>query len=76
MTCVGRRVSDTHKACTVLTEGGLDVGGVSEAVDKAHLTVEQRAGFHEVINHLFTTDLPIPDTNTEGRGRERVGENV
>lgn len=50
----------THKASTVLTERGLDVGGLSEGVDEPHLAVKQRAGFHKVVYHLFSADLPVP----------------
>lgn len=56
----------TYKAGTVFTECGLDIGGFSESVDEAHLAVKQRAGFHEVVYHLFSADLPV-----SVRGRER-----
>ena len=51
----------THKASTVLAEGGLDIRGLIEGVYEPHLTVEQGAGLHEIVNHLFSTDLPIPE---------------
>ena len=54
--CVGQ----THKSGAVLAEGGLDVGGLGEGVDEAHLAVEQRAGLHEVVDHLLPADLAIP----------------
>ena len=59
----------THKAGAVFTERGLDVGVLSERVDEAHLAVKQRAGFHEVVDHLVPADLPIPV-----RGSEQTGE--
>lgn len=49
----------TYKAGAVLTEGGLDVGGLSKSVDKSHLAVEQGARFHEVVDHLLSADLPV-----------------
>lgn len=59
----------THKAGAVLTERGLDVGGLSESVDETHLAVKQRAGFHKVIYHLLSADLPI-----SVRGSKKAGE--
>lgn len=50
----------THKAGAVLAERGLDISGLGESVDEAHLAVEQRAGLHKVVYHLFSADLPIP----------------
>lgn len=50
----------THKAGAVLAERGFDVGGLGERVDEAHLAVEQRAGFHEVVDHLLPADLAVP----------------
>lgn len=49
----------THKAGTVLAECGLDIGGLSESVDETHLAVQQRAGFHKVVYHLFSADFPV-----------------
>lgn len=49
----------THKASTVFTERGLDIGGLSKSVDETHLAVQQRAGFHKVVYHLFPADLPV-----------------
>jgi len=49
----------THEAGAVLAERGLDVAGLRERVDEAHLAVEQRAGFHEVVDHLLPADLPV-----------------
>lgn len=57
----------THKAGAVLAECGFDVGGLSEHVDEAHLAVEQRAGFHEVVDHLLPADLAV--SVNEGRHR-------
>lgn len=58
-TLVSLFVEAPYKASAVFTEGGFDVGGLCEGVDEAHLTVEQRAGLHEVVDHLFPADLPI-----------------
>lgn len=49
----------THKASTVLAECRLDVGGLSKSVNEAHLAVKQRTGFHKVVDHLFSADLPV-----------------
>lgn len=49
----------THKAGAVLAERGLDVGALSESVDETHLAVEQRTGFHKVVDHLLSADLPV-----------------
>lgn len=61
----------THKAGTVFTECGLDVGGFSESVDEAHFAVKQRAGFHKVVYHLFSADLPISVRGSVRKERER-----
>lgn len=52
----------TYKAGAVLAERGFDVGGLGKRVDEAHLAVEQRAGFHEVVNHLLPADLAVSVT--------------
>lgn len=57
----------THKAGAVLAECGFDVGGLSEHVDEAHLAVEQRAGFQEVVDHLLPADLAV----SVNQGRHR-----
>lgn len=57
----------THKAGAVLAERGFDVGGLGECVDEAHLAVEQRAGLHEVVDHLLPADLAV--SAEEGRQR-------
>lgn len=54
----------------MLTERGLDVGGLSESVDETHLTVEQRARFHKVVYHLLSADLPVPVKESRERERE------
>lgn len=59
----------THEASAVLAECWLHVRGLGKRVDEAHLAVKQRAGFHEVVNHLFPTDLPVS-------GEERVRRQV
>lgn len=56
----------THKACAVLAERGLDVRGLGERVDEAHLAVKQRAGFHKVVDHLFPADLPVSEKGSHG----------
>lgn len=60
----------THKAGTVFTERGLDVGGLSKSVDETHLAVKQRAGFHEVVNHLLPADLPVSVTANKRHKRD------
>lgn len=59
----------TYKASTVFAECGLHVGGLRESVDEAHLAVKQRAGFHKIVYHLFSADLPVP-----GEGGKRESE--
>lgn len=49
----------THKAGAVLAERRLDIRGLSKSVDETHLAVKQRAGFHEVVYHLFPANLPV-----------------
>lgn len=49
----------TYKAGAVLAECGFDVGGLSKSVDETHLAVKQGAGFHKVVYHLISADLPI-----------------
>lgn len=49
----------THKAGAVLAECRLDICGLSKSVDETHLAVKQRAGFHEVVYHLFPANLPV-----------------
>lgn len=49
----------THKASAVLAEGGLHIRGLGKRVDEAHLAVQQRAGLHEVVDHLLPADLPV-----------------
>lgn len=56
----------THKASAVLAEGGLHVRGLGKCVNEAHLAIKQRAGFHEVVDHLLPADLPV-----SGGERER-----
>lgn len=58
-TLVALLVETPYKAGTVLTECGLDIGGLSESVDETHLAVQQRAGFHKVVYHLFSADFPV-----------------
>lgn len=60
----------THKAGAVFAERGLDVGGLGESVDEAHLAVKQRAGFHKVVYHLISADLPV---SVRGSGEVTVG---
>lgn len=55
----------THKAGAVLAERGLDVGGFSESVNETHLAVKQRAGFHKVVDHLLSADLPVSVRESE-----------
>lgn len=49
----------THKAGAVLAERGLYVGGLRKSVDETHLAVQQRAGFHKVVYHFLSADLPV-----------------
>lgn len=49
----------THKAGAVLAERGLYVGGLRKGVDETHLAVQQRAGFHKVVYHFLSADLPV-----------------
>lgn len=58
-TLVALLVEAPYKAGAVLAERGLDVGGLSESVDEAHLAVKQRAGFHKVVYHLISANLPV-----------------
>lgn len=51
----------------MLTESWLNIGGLQEGMDEAHFAVEQRAGFHEVMHHLLSTDSAITKKN---RGQE------
>ena len=60
----------THKAGAVLTESGLDVGGLSESVDETHLAVKQRAGLRKVVDHLFSADLPVSVRGSKRRKRD------
>lgn len=62
----------THKAGAVLAERGLDVGGLSKRVDETHLAVKQRAGFHEVVYHLLSADLPVSVRERERETKRRV----
>ena len=55
----------THKASAVLAEGGLHIRGLGKCVDEAHLAIKQRAGFHEVVNHLLPADLPVSSGERE-----------
>lgn len=60
----------THKASAVLAECWLHVRSLGKCVDEAHLAVKQRAGFHEVVNHLFPTDLPVSGGERESARRQ------
>lgn len=60
----------THKASAVLAECWLHVRGLGKCVDEAHLAVKQRAGFHEVVNHLFPADLPVSGGERESARRQ------
>lgn len=50
-----------YKAGAVFAEGGFHICGLNKGVYEAHLAVEQRTGLHEVIYHLLSADLSIPD---------------
>ena len=62
-----QRGCKTHKAGAVLAECGLDVGSLSESVDETNLAVEQRAGFHKVVYHLVSADLPVSVKESRAR---------